>query len=370
MQKSPTSGGSREGGTTQTNSPTSANSSAITTSAPFVDTTTTTPGQRVITTAPRTDTQTAVYGDINKTGKRLLTETDIQNIVERQTVQNMDASSLAALQATIKSLMQGGSPSDRGQKAKRDQTMALVQGLLKEVSQKRAVEDAQGMINLLMEQQAEQNMPAIQRAIEGAGTSASSMQALLSQKAQRDTALAAGSLGSQQQQAYAAQRTGLANVLEAFSRVDNSATDQLLSALGIAKGATQQVDRAQTTTSTKSIEDILTELTQRAPDVTTSLMGKQTQTINEAPTTQTTRGGERKSTQSGSNNQSGSTSTLSPNRSNYAELPSAGLSGVSGVSDASGGIIMGGANASQSALGQIGNYWNPNKSSLYDFLKG
>lgn len=80
-------------------------------------------------------------------------------------------------------------------------------------------------------------MPALQKAIEGAGTSASSMQALLANKIAQDTALNSAALGGEQQKAYAQSRAQLAALLEAFTRPQNTVENTLIQALNALKGA-------------------------------------------------------------------------------------------------------------------------------------
>lgn len=150
---------------------------------------------------------------------------------------NMDSQSLAALQNLIGLLQTGGTKEIQAESAKRKQTISLVEQLMGQVSTGQAMTDAQAAMALNLQTAMEQQMPAISKAIEGAGTSASSMQALLSQKLARDSSLAAGALGAAQAQTYAQQRTGLANTLEALTRPTSAATSALISALNVAKGA-------------------------------------------------------------------------------------------------------------------------------------
>ena len=92
-------------------------------------------------------------------------------------------------------------------------------------------------------------MPAIAKAIEGAGTSAASMQGLLAQKLATDSAIRAGALGAEQAKSYASAITSLAGLLEALTRPDNSIVNSLLSALQIAKGGTVTRNTSQRGTS-------------------------------------------------------------------------------------------------------------------------
>lgn len=163
----------------------------------------------------------------------------------RETVNtiNMTPESLAALQNLIQALQSGGTNEQRASIAKRQQALEFVKQLFDAVSTRQAFIDAEALMALNLQKALEQNMPAIQRAIEGAGTSASSMQGLLSQKMARDAALAAGALGAQQAQVYAQQRSNLANTLEALTRPTNDVTQALINALNISKGAVTRSTR-------------------------------------------------------------------------------------------------------------------------------
>lgn len=176
-------------------------------------------------------------------GTTTATTSGRQGVSENTSVQNMTPESLAALQGLINQLMSGGNNEILAERAKRSQTQQVIQALLGQVSSGQAFEESKGLMALNLQKAMEQNMPSIQRAIEGSGTSAGSMQALLAQKLASESALSASALGAEQAKAYAAQRSSLANTLEAATRPTNAATDALIKALGIAKGAVQNTQR-------------------------------------------------------------------------------------------------------------------------------
>lgn len=151
---------------------------------------------------------------------------------------NMDAASLSALQSLISTLQGGGTAEMKVEAAKRKQAQDLLLALLPSVSTNQAFTDARGLMALNLQKTQEANMPAIQRAIEGAGSSASSAQGLLMQNMARDSALAASALGAEQAKAYASQQTGMMGVLEALTRPNAQSTNALIQALQVAKGAT------------------------------------------------------------------------------------------------------------------------------------
>lgn len=165
----------------------------------------------------------------------------------REIQSNLTKRQLADLENLITLLQAGGTPEIRASRAKRDQAIQLANYLLNLVSPQKAFDDAQALMALNLQQSMEKNMPAIAKAVEGAGTSASSMQALLSQKLARDASLAAGALGAQQAATYAAERAKILSILEELTRPNNEATRYLLEAYNIAKGAQTETFRGSTT---------------------------------------------------------------------------------------------------------------------------
>ena len=149
----------------------------------------------------------------------------------------------------ITQLMGGGTKQQKKQTGERDAVTELVRNLLGEFSKQKAFEDAKGLMALNMQNSMQKNMPAIQKSIEGAGTSASSMQSLLSQNLVNDSALAASALGAEQAKAYAGTTTNLASLLEALTRSDNSVLTALTNALGLSKGGTVNRSVSQSGTS-------------------------------------------------------------------------------------------------------------------------
>ncbi len=149
----------------------------------------------------------------------------------------------------IAQLMGGGTKQQKKQTGERDAVTELVRNLLGEFSKQQAFEDAKGLMALNMQNSMQKNMPAIQKSIEGAGTSAASMQSLLSQNLVNDSALAASSLGAEQAKAYAGTTPNLASLLEALTRSDNSVLTALTNALSLAKGGTVNRSVSQSGTS-------------------------------------------------------------------------------------------------------------------------
>lgn len=84
----------------------------------------------------------------------------------------------------------------------KQQSIGKYDELLSQYTKQGAFTDAAALVQSNLNASMEANKPAIQRAIEGSGTSAGSMQALLSQQLADKAALSAGSLGAQQAVSY------------------------------------------------------------------------------------------------------------------------------------------------------------------------
>lgn len=149
----------------------------------------------------------------------------------------LDPNSLKTLEQFITQLMSGGTANQKGEIQKRDAMTQFVTNLLGLVSPEQANADAQGLMGQQLQKSLEQQMPALQKAIEGAGTSASSMQALIANRIAQDSAQSAAALGGEQQKAYAQSRAQLASLLEVFTRPQNTVENTLIQALNALKGA-------------------------------------------------------------------------------------------------------------------------------------
>ena len=149
----------------------------------------------------------------------------------------LNPNSLKTLEQFITQLMSGGTANQKGEIQKRDAMTQFVTNLLGLVSPEQANADAQGLMGQQLQKSLEQQMPALQKAIEGAGTSASSMQALIANRIAQDSAQSAAALGGEQQKAYAQSRAQLASLLEAFTRPQNTVENTLIQALNALKGA-------------------------------------------------------------------------------------------------------------------------------------
>lgn len=155
-----------------------------------------------------------------------------------QGISNPEA--LASLLNYIKSAAGGGTESYKNQLALRQGQIGQVNSLAANYTTDAAFKDAALLIQQSLQKSMEAQMPAISKAISGAGTSASSMQGLLSQKLATESAQAAGALGAEQAKAYGNIGANLQSVLEALTRINTEGESNFLKALDLAKTATSK----------------------------------------------------------------------------------------------------------------------------------
>lgn len=142
---------------------------------------------------------------------------------------------LGILMDFIRQTAGGGTEEQRRQRAERNTQIASTRGTLGDYTKEKAFTDAVDLMAQNLRKSLEANMPAISRSIQGAGTSASSMQGLLSQKLATESAQAAGALGAEQAKSYGNISAGLQGVLEMLTRIDPSIEANLLKALELTK---------------------------------------------------------------------------------------------------------------------------------------
>lgn len=184
---------------------------------------------RTVSQAPSTTTSSTV-------GSTSLLASGSSSSYENTTL--LSPENQKALDTLIQQLLGGGTAEQKKNSKERDLVIATVQDLLRQYSKQQAFTDASGLMALNLKRSQEANAPAIAKSIEGAGTSASSMQGLLASNLANDSALAASALGADQAKAYAGAQTNLASLLENLSRPDNIIITALNNALNTAKGAT------------------------------------------------------------------------------------------------------------------------------------
>lgn len=149
-----------------------------------------------------------------------------------------DEEALTVLKNLIKQLAGGGTDQQRETNQERKQTIQDTRATAQDYSKDKAFSDAKDIITQSLQTSMEKQMPAISRSIQGAGTSASSMQGLLSQKLAADASTAAGALGAEQAKAYGNISANLASVLERLTQNDSTTENSLINALALLRNTT------------------------------------------------------------------------------------------------------------------------------------
>lgn len=160
---------------------------------------------------------------------------------------NMSPEGMAALMNLIQTLSNGGTNQQKADITNRSNVQQIVQFLLQNYGKGNAISDAQALMAENLRQTLEANMPAISKSIEGAGTSASSMQGLLSQDLATRSAESAGALGAKQAVDYGQIAAALSSTLEKLSTPQNTVENTLVSALQALKGAVSTTNTGSTT---------------------------------------------------------------------------------------------------------------------------
>lgn len=154
------------------------------------------------------------------------------------TTSQLDPKSQAALEALIAQLQAGGTPAMQASTAARQAEIARNQAVAGQYTKQAAFSDATGAMNAKVAEVLQQLLPNIVRAAEGAGTSQNSLRALLTQQAADNAAKSAATLGLNAATQYGQVNSQIGNILEALTRPqEDQATQALIQALGIAKGA-------------------------------------------------------------------------------------------------------------------------------------
>lgn len=155
-----------------------------------------------------------------------------------QGIDNPEA--LGILMDFIRQTAGGGTAEQRKQREERNTEIQRTRALGGDYTKRAAFEDAAALMAQNLRQSLEANMPAISKSIQGAGTSASSMQGLLSQKLATESAQAASALGAEQAKAYGGISANLQGVLELLTRIDPSIEGNLLKALELTRTNKQE----------------------------------------------------------------------------------------------------------------------------------
>lgn len=284
--------------------------------------------------------------DISKTGKSTTNTT--QNLVEQTREQQVrqwqeqinetmnevvtrgDPASMAALQNLIQTLVGGGTAQQQAQQQARQEEIARARAGIADYSKEQAFADASGAAQASNRQAMEQAMANLARAVAGAGTSGSSMQALLAQQAARDAAELQAKMQLEAATQYGGIATQYQSILEALTRPDNSQVDSLLGALQLAMNANQSTTR-NTQTNRFGLEQT-NKVTDRTQNTTTnSVTDTVENTLRKLASSQLSLGG-------GSGGRSGGGSSggrLSGTSRNTGGLPAPAPSGIYGAGNLS-----------------------------------
>lgn len=129
------------------------------------------------------------------------------------------------LDSLINELLSGSNSSIANQEATRAQALQTLMAQMGAFGKDSALADAQGAMQAQLAEALKQLMPTITRAAEGAGTSANSMRALLTQDAASQAAAKAALLGLDNLQAYGQIQAGYAPSIANMTQIDTSALD-------------------------------------------------------------------------------------------------------------------------------------------------
>lgn len=153
-------------------------------------------------------------------------------------------------QLVAKGTVPSGTPEQQQQQTERQREIERNRAAQGTYSKDAAFADAQSLVNKSIQDALEKAMPAIFAASEGAGTSRSSMGALLAQRAAERGAVEGAALGTQTAVAYGGIQNQLAGILELLTRSDpNSPANLLLQTIAASKGLVSEQSGNQDTSS-------------------------------------------------------------------------------------------------------------------------
>lgn len=164
----------------------------------------------------------------------------------------------AALSALLAQLQGAGTEEQQRERAAREAEAQRTRDLQSQYTKEAAFADSQGAMEAQLREALQAMQATLTRASEGAGTSQSSMRALLAQQGAQQSADSAAKLGLDAAVSYGQLSSGLASILEAMTRPTNTQTNSLLQALQLGQNSTQRTNYNSTNTTTQ---------TQQAPNL-------------------------------------------------------------------------------------------------------
>lgn len=190
--------------------------------------------------------------------QRTSTQTQTETGKRTTNTQNMTPESLAALEQFIQQLMNGGTPEMQQQAAARRGEVTRTRSMQDSYSKAAAFADAQGLMSQQLRQAMEKGMPTLVRAAEGAGTSANSMRALMTQQLMTQAAEGAAAQGLQAAGQYGNVAVGFGGILERLTQTDPAVLQALVNAFQVSKGAVQNT--TENTSGTRTTESKMSNL--------------------------------------------------------------------------------------------------------------
>lgn len=151
-----------------------------------------------------------------------------------------DPKALEALQTLIQTLQSGGTEGMKSQASAKKAGIEQINTALGSYSKSAAFQDALDLVGASLDKAMLAQKPAITRAVQGAGTSASAMQGLLATNAAESASLQAGALGADQAKSYGQITSSLLNTLMSATSSSDPAVTELLKALDLSRVQTQQ----------------------------------------------------------------------------------------------------------------------------------
>lgn len=144
-----------------------------------------------------------------------------------------------ALSVLLQQLLNGGTEEQQRQLAARLAEVNQVNAQRARYTPEAAFADAQGLMSQMLRQAMEGSVAQLTRGAEGAGTSAGSMRALMTQDALTRASEASAAAGLSAAQGYGQIGANLSGVLEALTRQDNSSIESILSTIQAMQNASQ-----------------------------------------------------------------------------------------------------------------------------------
>lgn len=150
---------------------------------------------------------------------------------------NFSAGGEDALTKLIQQLLSGGTDEQKAEANTRATAVQTVNRQIGDYSKQAAFADAQGAMSQQSRLALEKLIPAITRSAEGAGTSASSMRALLLQDSANKAAESAAALGLKASTDYGSIAAGLTGTLGSLAQEQNPVLAALMQAINLSKGS-------------------------------------------------------------------------------------------------------------------------------------